>query len=215
MAREKTRGGPRPVRQDRARATRDALVTAGEQLLDGRDPEAISLEELLARAGASASSFYQRFASKERFVDHLHARFCEKISAASAEWTSIERWAGHPLEEVATSGISGYLAFRRAHAGALRSLEIVEARHPDLMARRREVDLALARRVRACVLSLRSRDGRAPSMVRVDLALDLAVSTVRAAVDDGKRVRAIVHHDDERLVADLVPLIVHYLLGAP
>lgn len=61
------RRAPRPVLQQRAQATLEALVTAGELLLDGRAPHTVAVEEILARAGASASSFHQRFGSKERF----------------------------------------------------------------------------------------------------------------------------------------------------
>lgn len=215
MANGRVRGGFRPVTQDRAQATLDALVIAGEQLLDGRDPESISLEEILVRAGASASSFYQRFGSKDRYVDHLHERFCAKIREESNTWTDIERWRDHPLEEVARNGIMGYLQFRRTHVGPLRSLEHVEARHPSMMERRRRVDSALAERVRACVLTLRASDGRAPSVARLNLALDLAVSSLRSAVDGGARVHATTHADDERLVGDLASALVQYLVAGP
>src|SRR4051794_35724584 len=102
---------PRPVSQERAQATLEALVAAGEQLLDGRDPEAFSLDEILSRAGASASSFYQRFGSKEQFFDHLHARFCDGIAAAMDAWRPSPAAHGRALEDVAREGVEAYLSF--------------------------------------------------------------------------------------------------------
>jgi AcrR family transcriptional regulator len=204
---------PRRARQRRAVATADAMVTAGEQLLDGRDPDAVSVEEILARAGASASSFYQRFGSKIAFLDHLHDRFCDRIRAEVAAWTDPGRWEGRSLEEAARGGLASYLAFRRAHAGPLRSFEILEGRDAGLMARRRRVDESLARGALACVARLRAADGRAPSPERLRLSLDFAVSTLRSAADGGSRVRAAAHDDDARLVEDLAAALTSYLVG--
>lgn len=213
MTAGRTGRGPRSVRQSRALVTLDAMVTAGEQILDGRDPEAVGIEEILDRAGASASSFYQRFDSKLAFFDHLHARFCDRIQVETTTWTDPARWTGQSLEEVARAGIAAYLAFRRANVGALGSFEILEARHPQLMTRRRRIDLALARSAFACVASLRAADGRAPTDERLRRALDLGVSALRGAVDKGPRVQAAAQGDDARLVEDVAAALTSYLLG--
>lgn len=194
-------------------ATAEALVTAGEQLLDGRDPEAVSVEEILERAGASPSSFYQRFGSKLAFFDHLHARLCDAVAAQAARFTDPARWEGRALEDAAPEAIAAYLSFRREISGALRSFEILEDRHPALRSRRREVDLALARGALERLHELRTRDGRAPIPERARLALDLAVSTLRSATDSPRRVRVAPYEDDARLAQDLATSLIAYLVG--
>ena len=189
------------------------MVTAGELLLDGRDPEAMSIEEILRRAGTSASSFYQCFGSKEGFFDLLHERFCGRIQAETAALTDPARWAGRPLEEVAREGLRSYLGFRRAHTGALRSFEVLEGREPKLMARRRRVDVELARGALGCVETLKTADGRAPSPERIRMALDFAVSSMKGAVDASARVRAASHEDDARLVEELATALTSFLVG--
>lgn len=209
----KQRGGPKPARQERATATLEAMVIAGEQLLDGRDPLGLSMDDLLARAGASASSFYQRFGSKEQFWDHLHQRFCERMEAEFALRTDPAQYAGMSLEEAAAAGSAAYLGFRRRHAGPLSSFELLEAQTPHLRERHRRVDRAAIERLRSCIAGLRTRDGRAPQMERVDLALDLAVSTFRGAADGAGRVQARGPVPDEELVQQVMGAVMAYLVG--
>lgn len=212
MSRPKGQRAPRPVLQQRAQATLEALVTAGELLLDGRDPHTIALEEILARAGASASSFYQRFGSKERFLDHLHERFCDRVTAEADAWIARARVEQRPLEDRAREGVEGYLAFRRKHMGALMSLEILEAQDPDLRARRTRVDLAVLSRVRGAVLAMRTRDGREVRAERLDLALDLVVSMVRGAADGARRAHVHSGVTDPELADQLVAAVLAYLV---
>jgi AcrR family transcriptional regulator len=213
MSGPKTREAPGPALQQRAQATLEALVTAGESLLDGRDPEALPVEQILARAGASASSFYRRFRSKDRFLDHLHARFCDRVTAEMEAFSDPSRWRGRPLEDVAREGASAYLSFRRRHLDALVSFEILEGRHPHLLARRRRTDLAVLTRVGRCVSALRTRDGRGVRMERLALALDLVVSMVRGAADGARRAHVLRDMSDADLAEQLVAAVLGYLAG--
>jgi len=182
-------------------------------LLDGRDPADLSMDDLLARAGASASSFYQRFSSKEQYWDHLHTRYCERVEAEFARWTDIGCYAGKSLEEAAAEGSAAYLAFRRKHAGALQSFELLEAQNPHMLERHRRIDRAAVERLRHCLAALRTKEGRAPKMDRVDLALDLAVSTFRGAADGAQRVHARGAVPDDALVAQVITAVLAYLVG--
>jgi AcrR family transcriptional regulator len=189
------------------------MVLAGELLLDGRDPLGLSMDELLARAGASASSFYQRFGSKEQYWDHLHQRFCERMEAEFALRTDPASYAEKSLEEAAAEGSAAYLAFRRKHAGPLLSFEQLEAQTPHLRERHRRIDRAALERLRSCLGGLRTRDGRAPQMERVALALDLAVSTFRGAADGAGRVHARQAVPDDELVQQVMGAVLVYLVG--
>ncbi|APR84976.1 Hypothetical protein A7982_10325 [Minicystis rosea] len=213
MSEGRSRAEPRPVSQQRAQATLEALVIAGESLLDGRDPESLSLEDILSRAGASASSFYQRFRAKDAFFEHLHARFCDRVTAEMEAWLASPRAPDVFLEDVAREGAGIYLAFRRRHMGALVSFEILEGRRPHLLARRRRVDLAILSRARGYLSPLRMRDGRAIQMDRLDLALDVVVATVRGAADRDRRAHVLNDVSDTDLADRLVVAVLAYLAG--
>lgn len=213
MSGERSRGAPRPVSQQRAQATLDALVIAGESLLDGCDPEGLSLEQILARSGASASSFYQRFRGKDAFFEHLHERFCDRVTAELSAWLARPCAPDLFFEDVAREGAGMYLAFRRRHMGALISFEILEGRSPHLRARRRRVDLAVLERAREYLRPLRTRDGRTIDLERLDLALDLVVATVRGAADGNRRAH-VSDVSDADLAERLVTAVVAYLTRA-
>jgi AcrR family transcriptional regulator len=191
------------------------MLEAGDGLLDGRDPDAITLDEILAKAGTSASSFYQRFGSKDRFVDLLHERFCERTRRESLEWAEPSRWVERPLEDCGGEALLAYFRMRRDQAPALASLAIVEARHPHLAERRRRLNVEVIVAARRCLGCVRSRDGRAPIPERLDLGLEMVVSTMRAAIDGKTRARVVSPEDERRLAAELLQAAIGFLLGDP
>jgi len=60
-----------PVKQERSRKTRDALVRAGRNLCEIKDFDELSVAEIAAEAGCSVGSFYSRFSDKDGFFRAL------------------------------------------------------------------------------------------------------------------------------------------------
>ena len=60
------------TRQDRRRLrTRDALIGAAEQLFAARGPDAVSIDEIVARADIAKGSFYNHFDGKDDLVREI------------------------------------------------------------------------------------------------------------------------------------------------
>ena len=61
--------------------THDALVTAGIALFCERDPDAVTVDEIVARAGVGKGSFYNHFADRTGLVDAIFTRVREQVEA--------------------------------------------------------------------------------------------------------------------------------------
>lgn len=59
------------LRARQARATREALLSAGRRGLTENGYAGTTIEEIVASAGMSRGAFYQHFADKEDFFEHL------------------------------------------------------------------------------------------------------------------------------------------------
>ena len=67
--------GVRPPKQERSRETLERILSAAEEVLDGRTFSEVSVEEILNRADVNKSSFYARFKTKEDLLPPLYERF--------------------------------------------------------------------------------------------------------------------------------------------
>ncbi len=72
------RPASREPRQARSQRTLDALLDAAQQLLADRPFHDINVNEIIARAGSSAGSFYARFPDKQALLHALHDRFNQR-----------------------------------------------------------------------------------------------------------------------------------------
>jgi AcrR family transcriptional regulator len=64
---EKTVRGSHPVKQSRARETRDRLLAAGFKLLRRKQFDELSVADIARAAGCSVGSFYVRFVDKDQY----------------------------------------------------------------------------------------------------------------------------------------------------
>lgn len=79
------RVGVDPGSQARSRAVFERIVDATEAMLDGRDWESITVEDVCLSADVSPSSFYRRFSSKDALLDEIHSRWLtQRLDSANA-----------------------------------------------------------------------------------------------------------------------------------
>ena len=71
----------RPPRQARSRRTLSRIVSATETLLRERGPEAVTVQDVVARARTSVGSFYQRFSGKEELLRYVERTVLEDALA--------------------------------------------------------------------------------------------------------------------------------------
>jgi TetR/AcrR family transcriptional regulator, transcriptional repressor for nem operon len=120
---------------------RNALLDAGQRLLETADLARISVNAIVAQAGMAKGSFYQHWPSRAAYVRALHDRFhdrlLESIEAAIADSppgrdrlaTAMDTYLDGCLAEPATkallvqsrteAGLSDLVAARNAHAAAM------------------------------------------------------------------------------------------------
>ena len=63
--------------------TRDALLDAGEVVAEEFGLAGMSVNRVVANAGVAKGTFYVHFDDRRSFVDALHARFHERVDAAT------------------------------------------------------------------------------------------------------------------------------------
>lgn len=134
-----------PGSQARSRATFERIVTAAEELLDGRDWASITIEEVCHAAEVSPSSFYGRFRSKDALLDTVHERWMDHRSATVTEFVENFPWHELTPREVCELVAAGYVEDRVAVSSKAFSIMGVQATHARLADRavaRDKVDLA-------------------------------------------------------------------------
>jgi AcrR family transcriptional regulator len=67
----KTLRGVNPALQARSQATFNALIKAGRAVMDAKDFEEVTINEIARTAGASVGAFYGRFANKDVFFSAI------------------------------------------------------------------------------------------------------------------------------------------------
>jgi AcrR family transcriptional regulator len=130
-------------RQERSRHTAERFVTAALDLLKSRTFAELSVAEIAAAAGRSVGAFYQRFGSKDDFLEVLLVAFFDRGSEEAAQLEQ-QGSAAEMLATILSRSFGALVANRNLwHAGLQRS-----AAEPGFWmrfeaARRRTADLDL------------------------------------------------------------------------
>ncbi|MEE9577984.1 MAG: helix-turn-helix domain-containing protein [Gemmatimonadota bacterium] len=111
-------GGHRKPVQARSRRTMDRMVRAAEDLLEERPLDAVSVAEIVRRAGTSVGAFYARFASKSDLLAAIYARrfgaeATERSSKYLAEFAAREMPLEHRTREVVRNMVAYFQDNRR------------------------------------------------------------------------------------------------------
>jgi AcrR family transcriptional regulator len=99
-------------KQARSRATFEAIVEAGAQLLVQEGYHNLTTNRLAERAGVSIGSLYQYFPNKEAVIASVVVRFADRQFDILA--TGLEELADAPIEQVVRHLVRGMLAAKRA-----------------------------------------------------------------------------------------------------
>jgi AcrR family transcriptional regulator len=119
-------------RQERGRATVEAILQAATYILIKSGWEALNTNAVAERAGVNISSLYQYFPNKESIVSELRNRHQERINACSAPS------AGETMHERIVAAIRHGIEIYRDNAELFRAFEEVPRSRRRLVAGRRE-----------------------------------------------------------------------------
>ena len=89
MSQETSDPGPRfslPVKQTRARKTRDKLLAAGFKLLRRKHFDELSVADIARAAGCAVGSFYLRFVDKDQYFLAIAEMRREQSRGLLATW---------------------------------------------------------------------------------------------------------------------------------
>jgi AcrR family transcriptional regulator len=108
--------GVRPVKQLRARRSRDRLLDAGQRLVAERPFDALSVADIARAAECSVGSFYLRFRDKDAFLRALIAQYL-----AEGRVETLELVAKHDDDRLIGALVASTIGRHRRHAGLIRS----------------------------------------------------------------------------------------------
>lgn len=194
MTHPSTRRNPR---QERARATVEAVLEAAAQILEARGLKGATTNAIAERAGVSVGSLYQYFPDKGALVLALYEQHLAQLGEAME--ACFREAEGLPLAEAVRHLIGALVARYRARPGLQRVL-VEEVPHLGGDGRTREVEALLRDRIQAFL------EARAVELgsLRADLAAAVIVPTVEAlthaAAREGRPSEAELRPELERLV---------------
>lgn len=193
----------RNPRQERARATVDAVLEAAAQVLEAKGLKGATTNAIAERAGVSVGSLYQYFPDKGSLVLALYERHLAQLEPAMA--AHFQEAEGLSLEAAVPHLIGGLVGLYQARP-ALHRVLVEEVPHLHGDARTREAEAALLAQVRA-FLQARVGEIRHP---RPELAASVIVSTVEALTHAAAREGRL---QESELLPELSRLVLSYLRG--
>lgn len=112
----------RPV-QARSRRTMDRMVRAAEELLEERPLNAVSVSEIVRRAGTSVGAFYARFSSKSDLLAAIYARrFGAEATRRSREYLAQFAKREMSLEERTREVVRNMVAYFQGNRRLLQEM---------------------------------------------------------------------------------------------
>ena len=118
-------------KQERSRATLDAILEAAEQAFDGRSLGSIPLREITERAGVSVSSFYARFPDKESLLLATFVRVGDRI-LADTRARAAEPWEERGARTLAREAVALHMDHWRRYGPLIRTVKQAEGDDPTL-----------------------------------------------------------------------------------
>lgn len=108
--------------QSRSQDTLDRIAQAGRDLLESKDWDEISVDELVRRAQSSVGSFYARFKDKDGLLDYLDATHTQEIIESFKPLLSNEGDTEMDLENLIRKLMSSLAVYHRSQRGLVRAL---------------------------------------------------------------------------------------------
>lgn len=107
MSGKKEVPGPTKPRQPRSQKTLEKILAATEELLQERDFEEITMDEIAAEAGVAVGTLYTRFSNKHDLLPYLISRVQDEQLRIAPEMVNALHWKDKSLEARVTHQIKG------------------------------------------------------------------------------------------------------------
>jgi len=176
MSQETSDPGPRfslPVKQTRARKTRDKLLAAGFKLLRRKHFDELSVADIARAAGCAVGSFYLRFVDKDQYFLAIAEMRREQSRGLLATW-----YEGATLENVVARAVVRELEFVLEHPNFWRAALRKGATDPTFWQEFRELGRESVSRFLDCHAKLLGRALGEDEIERVRFAFQMVRGTL-------------------------------------
>jgi AcrR family transcriptional regulator len=176
MSQETSEPTPRfslPVKQTRARKTRDRFLAAGFKLLRRKHFDELSVADIARTAGCAVGSFYLRFVDKDQYFLAIAEVRREQSRGLLATW-----YQGATLETVVKKAVVRELEFVLEHPNFWRAALRKGATDPTFWQEFRELGRESVVRFIDCLSQLRGRELTEEEIERVRFAFQMVRGTL-------------------------------------
>lgn len=110
--------------QARSRESMNQMLDAAAQILETKTFEALTIAEVVERAGTSVGSFYGRFKDKDGLLHALDERFFQEFEQDFAAMVSQPDWPESPVAVIIRDAARFLVETYSKQSGVLRSLNL-------------------------------------------------------------------------------------------
>jgi len=176
---------PRP-QQQRSRETLQRILDAFIAALDEADFEAITVQDLCARAGCSIGSFYGRVESKDGLLEHLRERLFSEAAGELARVFDPSVTAHLALADALGEQARRLVELHVRWRGSMRALIVQARRRADFAQHNRSFNAGLLRLVRGAWLPRSAEIGHPQPALAVETAVLAGAGYLREAIVFGE-----------------------------
>jgi AcrR family transcriptional regulator len=158
------------------------MVASAMDLIAERGLEGATVQEILARSGAGAGTFYARFDSRDALLAYLSTQFWEDAQEGWEAVLAPQRWAAAGVREIVMQFTRMLVLWSHAHGSLLRALLAHAMSHPEpwLLDRTAELDNRVADYLIELLLERSDELGHAEPEQAVRLATLQVFATLRS-----------------------------------
>jgi AcrR family transcriptional regulator len=204
----------KPPQQARSQKTLERILDAAEEVVAERGVAALTVSEVVRRAGSSVGAFYARFPDREALIATLHQRSCGETLATAELALDPRRWASADLGTALSEVVGFCAALCRQRQGLLLAFITMVAADPSYAGRRAELERQLAALVHTFLLIWEGQ----VTHPNLEVAANIAVRMLFGTLEYGAMIHRVPSDDaadsDGRIAAELTHAVLAYL-GAP
>jgi len=211
--------GVHPPRQRRSRETFQRILRASRELITEGGIEAVTVQDVIARAGAGAGSFYARFDGREALIRYLHEEEWGEGERWWAEYLNPARWEGWSLASLVAEVTRVLVRTHFAREPILRALWTRAVARPadGIMERTAEWDASFVESLSALLVERREEIGHPRPERAARLAAFQLLTNLRGHLFFPDSLVLESRFSLEELILELTRSVVGYLRadGAP
>jgi AcrR family transcriptional regulator len=204
----------RPPRQARSQKTLERVLDAAEEVIAERGVAALTISEVVRRAGSSVGAFYARFPEKDSLLATLHERSCGEALATAELALHPARWETEELGTVVSEVVRFTVSLCEERRGLLLAFIALAASDAAYAERRANLESQIAALLYE-FLRARESEVSHPDLrtaAHVAIRMMLATAEYGALIQRGSPSEPDL--SDDRISAELARAVLSYLGSA-